>query len=88
VSSWAQYTVEHDNRDGLAAHLKANGVPTAVYYPVPMHMNEAYRRWAPPAGELAVTETLAERVISLPMHPYLDPATQDQIVDAVRSFNG
>jgi dTDP-4-amino-4,6-dideoxygalactose transaminase len=53
-----------------------------------MHMNEAYRRWAPPAGELAVTEKLAERVISLPMHPYLDPATQDQIVDAVRSFNG
>lgn len=88
VSSWAQYTIEHDHRDGLAAHLKSSGVPTAVYYPVPMHMNEAYRRWAPPAGELAVTEKLAERVISLPMHPYLDPATQDQIVDAVRSFNG
>ncbi|MBA3067805.1 MAG: DegT/DnrJ/EryC1/StrS aminotransferase family protein [Hyphomonas sp.] len=88
ISSWAQYTIEHDNRDGLAAHLKAQGVPTAVYYPVPMHMNEAYRRWAPPAGELAVTEALAERVISLPMHPYLDTATQDRIVEAVRSFNG
>jgi UDP-2-acetamido-2-deoxy-ribo-hexuluronate aminotransferase len=88
VSIWAQYTIEHDNRDGLAAHLKARDVPTAVYYPVPMHMNEAYRRWAPPAGELAVTEKLAERVISLPMHPYLDTATQDLIVDAVRSFNG
>lgn len=88
ISSWAQYTIEHDNRDGLAAHLKACGVPTAVYYPVPMHMNEAYRRWGPSAGELAVTEKLSTRVISLPMHPYLDTATQDLIIDAVRSFNG
>jgi UDP-2-acetamido-2-deoxy-ribo-hexuluronate aminotransferase len=88
VSTWAQYTIEHDDRDGLAAHLKAKGVPSAVYYPVPMHMNEAYKRWAPTPGTLAVTEAKAQRVISLPMHPYLDPATQDLIVDAVRGFNG
>ncbi|MFN7178281.1 DegT/DnrJ/EryC1/StrS family aminotransferase [Hyphomonas sp.] len=88
ISTWAQYTIEHDNRDGLAAHLKAQDIPTAVYYPVPMHLNQAYREWAPKPGELAVTEAKAERVISLPMHPYLDTATQDRIVDAVRAFNG
>ncbi len=88
VSTWAQYTIEHGNRDGLAAHLKSKGVPTAVYYPVPMHMNEAYRRWAPPAGELPVTEEKARTVISLPMHPYLAASVQDEIIDAVRSFNG
>ena len=53
ISNWAQYTIEHDNRDGLAAHLKAKGIPTAVYYPVPMHRNEAYKRWAPKAGTLS-----------------------------------
>lgn len=88
ISTWAQYTIEHGNRDGLAAHLKSKGVPTAVYYPVPMHMNEAYRRWAPGAGELSVTEEKARSVISLPMHPYLTESVQDEIIDAVRSFNG
>jgi dTDP-4-amino-4,6-dideoxygalactose transaminase len=87
VSTWAQYTIEHTDRDGLAAHLKDQGVPTAVYYPVPMHMQSAY---APisltPAGGLPVTEAKARTVISLPMHPYLDAPTQDRIIDAVRSF--
>ena len=88
ISTWAQYTIEHEDRDGLRAHLNAQGIPSAVYYPVPMHMNEAYKRFAPEAGSLPVTEEKAERVISLPMHPYLDTATQDQIIEAVRGFNG
>ena len=88
VSTWAQYTIEHENRDGLRQHLNSKGVPSAVYYPVPMHMNEAYKRFADYSGPLPVTEAKAETVISLPMHPYLDEATQDEIIDAVRSFNG
>jgi len=88
VSTWAQYTIEHENRDGLAAHLKAQGVPTAVYYPVPMHMQPAYGRFPQGAGGLPVTERLKDRVISLPMHPDLDEATQDRIVAAVASFGG
>ena len=86
VSIWAQYTIEHENRDGLAAHLKDQGVPTAVYYPVPMHLQPAYARFSSGPGSLPVTERLMERVISLPMHSDLDEATQDQIIAAVASF--
>lgn len=85
VSVWAQYTVEHENRDGLAAHLRAHGVPTAVYYPIPLHRQPAYERYA--AGwELPVSDAKAERVISLPMHAYLEEAVQDRVVEAVASF--
>lgn len=88
VSIWAQYTIEHENRDGLAAHLKDQGVPTAVYYPVPMHLQPAYTRFSAGEGSLPVTERLKDRVISLPMHSDLDAATQERIIDAVASFKG
>ena len=88
VSIWAQYTIEHEDRDGLAAHLKDYGVPTAVYYPVPMHMQPAYQRFPQGAGGLPVTERLRNRVLSLPMHADLDEATQDKIVAAVASYKG
>lgn len=88
VSVWAQYTLEHDNRTGLQAHLKEKGVPTAVYYPIPIHKQDIYSRYPLGPGGLPVSEEKAERVMSLPMHPYLDEKTQDQIIDAVRSFNG
>ena len=87
-SVWAQYTIEHDNRDGLIAHLKDAGIPTAVYYPKPMHTQGVYARYPSGPGSLPVTEALAARVLSLPMHPYLDTATQDRIVEAVASFGG
>ncbi|WP_296166108.1 DegT/DnrJ/EryC1/StrS aminotransferase family protein [uncultured Brevundimonas sp.] len=88
VSIWAQYTIEHENRDGLAAHLKDQGVPTAVYYPVPMHLQPAYARFSAGEGSLPVTERLKDRVISLPMHSDLDASTQGRIIDAVASFKG
>lgn len=86
VSNWAQYTIEHNDRDGLAAHLKAQGVPTAVYYPIPLHLQPAYENYPRGAGGLPVTERLKDRVISLPMHADLDEATQDRIIAAVASF--
>ena len=76
-SVWAQFTVEHDHRDALAAHLKTQGVPTAVYYPIPLHRQPAYRQHPIGPGGLAVTEAKAERVVSLPMSAYLDEAVQD-----------
>ena len=88
VSIWAQYTIQHENRDGLAAHLKDQGVPTAVYYPVPMHLQPAYARFSAGPGSLPVTESLKDRVISLPMHSDLDAATQDHIIAAVAGFKG
>ena len=86
VSVWAQYTIEHPQRDQLAAHLKAQGVPSAVYYPIPMHQQPAYAHHSVGPQGLAVTEAKSKVVISLPMHADLDEATQDQIVAAVRSF--
>jgi len=87
ISIWAQFTIEHDDRDGLAAHLKAHGVPSAIYYPKPMHMQTAYKDFPIGADGLGVSEAKATRVISLPMHPYLDEDTQDIIIQAVRGYN-
>ncbi len=87
-SSWAQYTLRVDDRDGrpssrirdaLRAHLDRAGIPTAVHYPCPMHLQPAYRQYGRGPGSLPVSESLALRVISLPMHPYLDEAALDRI---------
>jgi dTDP-4-amino-4,6-dideoxygalactose transaminase len=86
-SVWAQYTVEHEDRDGLAAHLKGQGVPTAAYYPVPMHRQAPYTHFPQPGG-LPVSEAAADRVVALPMHAYLDAHTQGRIIEAVRGYNG
>ena len=88
VSTWAQYVIEHADRDGLAAHLKTQGVPTAVYYPVPMHLQAPYACYPRGPGGLPVSEASAGNVIALPMHPYLSADVQDQIIEAVRGFNG
>ena len=87
LSVWAQYTIEHEDRDGLAAHLKTQGVTTAAYYPVPMHRQAPYRDFPQPGG-LPVSEAAAGRVLALPMHAYLEPETQDRIIEAVRGYNG
>jgi dTDP-4-amino-4,6-dideoxygalactose transaminase len=86
TSVWAQYTirVKPGTRESFAAALKAQGVPTAVYYPKPLHRQEAYRHFPADPDGLPVTDMLAGEVISLPMHAYLDDATQDRIIAAVR----
>ncbi|MFG1181785.1 DegT/DnrJ/EryC1/StrS aminotransferase family protein [Xanthobacter sp. DSM 14520] len=86
TSVWAQYTIRlaPGVRDGLADKLKAQGVPTAVYYRLPMHLQPAYKHYPSAGAILPVCETLAEEVISLPMHAYLDETTQDRIVAAVK----
>jgi dTDP-4-amino-4,6-dideoxygalactose transaminase len=83
---WAQYTIRVPaaKRDALAASLRTQGIPSAMYYPTPCHRQTAYRDHPLAEGGLGVTEKLAGEVISLPMHAYLDEATQDRIVAAVR----
>jgi dTDP-4-amino-4,6-dideoxygalactose transaminase len=88
VSTWAQYVIEHENRDGLAAHLRAREIPTAVYYPVPMHRQTPYAHFPHGPGGLPVSDAKARTVLALPMHPYLTPEVQHRIIDAVRGFNG
>ncbi len=86
TSVWAQYTlrISGGRRDALAATLKAEGVPTAIYYPIPLHRQQAYKHYPVGRGGVAVSDRLAAEVISLPMHPYLDAATQDRIIDVTR----
>ena len=86
TSVWAQYTIrlKPGQRDSFAASLKADGVPTAIYYPIPLHRQQAYKQYPVGKGGVAVSDKLADEVISLPMHPYLDGPTQDRVIDAVR----
>ena len=90
-SVWAQYTIRlpaGSDRDGFAANLKAQGIPTAIYYPKSMHQQTAYRNFPVADGGLPASERLSRDVISLPMHAYLDEATQDRIMAAVRGALG
>lgn len=87
TSVWAQYTIrlpKGTGRDSFAAALKAQGIPTAIYYPKSMHQQTAYWHFPVADGGLPVSEQLSQDVISLPMHAYLDEATQDRIIAAVR----
>jgi dTDP-4-amino-4,6-dideoxygalactose transaminase len=88
VSTWAQYVIKHRDRDGLAIHLKTLGVPTAVYYPVPMHRQKPYADFPLGPGGLPVSDAKAETVLALPMHAYLTEAVQDRIIEGVRGYNG
>ncbi|MGQ4230292.1 O-antigen biosynthesis protein WlbC [Bordetella bronchiseptica] len=83
-SVWAQFTVMVPNREAVIAQLKEAGIPTAVHYPRPIHAQPAYEQYAEGAGATPVSDDLAARVMSLPMHPDLDEATQDKIVAALR----
>jgi dTDP-4-amino-4,6-dideoxygalactose transaminase len=88
TSVWAQYTIrlpEGCDRDEFAAALKAQGIPTAIYYPKSMHQQTAYRDFPVADGGLPVCERLSRDVISLPMHAYLDEPTQERIIGAVRA---
>jgi dTDP-4-amino-4,6-dideoxygalactose transaminase len=83
-SVWAQYTIRvpGGRRDEVAAKLKAAGVPTAIYYPTPLHRQTAYKHF-PGTGETSVSDRLSTEAISLPMHPYLDASVQSRIVRAL-----
>ena len=85
TSVYAQYTIEVEERETAIASLEAKGIPTAVHYPTPLHMQPAFMEpgSASGAGAYPVAEAAAERVLSLPMHPYLDNEQIDAIVSAV-----
>jgi dTDP-4-amino-4,6-dideoxygalactose transaminase len=87
TSVWAQYTIrlpEGTDRDRFAAALKAQGIPTMVYYAKAMHQQTAYKAFPVAEGGLPVSEKLSGDVISLPIHAYLDEATQARVIEAVR----
>jgi len=85
LSAWAQYCILLDGRDAVAKALAADGIPTAIYYPRPMHLQTAYARFGRGPGSLPVSERLSTRILALPMHPYLDDATVERIAGAVNA---
>lgn len=80
---WGQFTVQVENRAAVLGRLKSAGIPTAVHYPVPLHRQPAYQSLCRVSGSLQHAEAVAERVFSLPMHPYIDMETQVHIVNAL-----
>lgn len=90
-SVWAQYTVRtrtNQSREEIMAALGEQGVPTVVYYPRPLHQQTAYSNFPTDPSGLPVAEALASQVFSLPMHPYLDTGTQEQIIEAIKTAVG
>jgi len=88
TSSWAQYTVKlpaGTNREAVVAVLQEQGVPSAIYYPVPMHMQPPYRRFPVSGCGMNVTVDLCARVLALPMHPYLQADQQQHVAAALRT---
>ena len=87
ISAWAQYSVLAKNereREIIQAYLKDNGVPTAIYYPTPLHMQTAYKYLNQKAGTLPISEDVSKRIFSLPMHPYLDEKDIVNIADIIK----
>ncbi len=79
-----QYTIQVENRDGLQQHLNERGIPNAIHYPIPLHRQPAFKSYTD--RKFPVAERIAEKVISLPMHPDLTTDEQDYIIEAIRQF--
>lgn len=85
-SSYAMYTVLAENRDDLRKYLSAQGIPTAVHYPVPVHLQPAFKNLGYKVGDFPVSERIAKHVVSLPMHPYLTDEQINKVATAVKQF--
>jgi dTDP-4-amino-4,6-dideoxygalactose transaminase len=85
-STWAQYTLTLPNRNEVAASLKERGIPTFIYYPMPLNLQTAYKHYPTGPNGTPNAEKLAQQVLSLPIHPYLDEKTQDYIITQTRAI--
>jgi len=83
-SAWAQYTLKVADRDAVRARCASEQIPTQIYYPLPLNAQPAYQHYPTGPGGVPVSEAVAQQVLSLPMHPYLEAAAQDRIIACVR----
>ncbi len=81
-----QYTIRVQRRDALVDHLKAHGVGVAVYYPVPLHLQNCFRHLGYQPGDLPMSEQAAQEVLSLPIYPELTQEQQEYVVQVIRAF--
>lgn len=84
-SVWAQYSIQVEDREKVKASLAEKGIPTAVFYPIPIHLSSAYAHLNHSKGDFPISEGISAKIMSLPMHPYLDEATIKTICDAVNA---
>jgi len=87
-SIFNQYTIRVERRDELQAHLKAKGIGSAVYYPVPLHLQPCFEYLGYKQGAFPESERAAKEVLSLPIYPELTSAQLDEVITAVRAFYG
>jgi UDP-2-acetamido-2-deoxy-ribo-hexuluronate aminotransferase len=83
ISAWAQYSVLHPRREEVMARLKDQGIPTAIYYPLPLHMQEAFTHLGYKKGDFPLSEKTADEIFSIPMHPYLGKEDQERIIEII-----
>ncbi len=83
-SAWTQYTIRSEKRDRIRQHLQDKDIPTAIYYPCPIHLQPAFKPVDGSAVRLPVSEKLSTEVLSLPVHPYLQREEQEQVISAVK----
>ena len=83
---YAQYTIEVDDREAFCASMNNAGIPTAVHYPRPLHLQPAFDHLGFREGSFPMAESISKKVVSLPMHPYLSNSDQDLIVEKVKEF--
>jgi dTDP-4-amino-4,6-dideoxygalactose transaminase len=84
TSVWAQYSVVSDRRAELVENLQRAGIPSAIYYPLPLHLQKAFAHLGYKEGDFPVSEQVSKRIFSLPMHPYLAEKDQSRIVTALK----
>jgi len=87
-SVWAQYSIQVNDRAKLQNDLKKIGIPTAVFYPIPIHLSTAYQSLGYSSGDFPVTEEISHKIVSLPMHPFLETEEVISIADAVNASIG
>jgi len=88
-SSWAQYTIileSREQRDGLQSFLKKKGIPSAIYYPTPLHKQSVYQQFSQKMAVLPVSLLLSKRVLSLPIHPHLTSDEVDLVCNEIIAF--
>jgi len=78
-SVWAQFCLESDNRERVMVKLKEIGIPSAVYYPKPLHLTDAFKSLSYGEGDFPITESVSKNIFALPMHPYLEKKDLDFI---------
>jgi UDP-2-acetamido-2-deoxy-ribo-hexuluronate aminotransferase len=86
TSAWAQYSIRVKNRDEIQTKLKENGIPSAVHYPMPLHLQECFEYLGYKKGDFPIAEKVSEEIMSLPMNPYLSDEEIEYISDKVSKF--